>query len=358
MARTILVTGGAGFIGSHLVQAAVRGGDTVRVLDDLSAGSPDNLTECGADIELTVGDVRDPDALDAALHGVEAVVHLAAIVSVSCSFADPELVDDVNVGGSLGVLAAARRAGVARVVIASSAAVYGDVATVPIAESAPTAPSSPYGVGKLAVEGYSRALASAGPPHVVCLRYFNVYGPRQDPVSDYAGVVARFMACAATDRPCVVYGDGLQTRDFVFVDDVVAASLLALDAAPENVEGAVGGFLAVNVGGGGETSIVDLARIIAGVAHCPEGVVARPASAMEGSGGPPAVAGDRDAHLRFLPARPGDIRRSLADMSLATERLGYRPSTSLPDGLLATWRWWTEAQGGAGQPGPAAGGGA
>jgi len=331
MEETIIVTGGAGFIGSHLVESLLHRGVRVRVIDDLSAGTLDNLSPCIDDVEVVVGDVRDPDLLDRVLRGADAVAHQAAVVSVSRSFDDSELVDDVNVGGSLAVLAAARRAGVRRVVLASSAAVYGDAPRVPLDEGMPPDPLSPYGVGKLAVEGYARVLAVQGPPGVVCLRYFNVFGPRQDPASDYAGVVARYIACAADSRPYVVYGDGEQTRDFVFVGDVVAANLLALDASLEC--GADGdGCLVANVAAGRETSVVELAGAVDDAVH---GRMRRDGR-MEDRLATGAVS------LDVRPARSGDIRRSLADIDRARRCLGYRPATSLHDGLAVTWRWWQD----------------
>ncbi|MBM3147082.1 MAG: NAD-dependent epimerase/dehydratase family protein [Actinobacteria bacterium] len=353
MSRSVLVTGGAGFIGSHLVAGLLRWGDRVRVLDDLSAGTLDNLVDCIDDVEVLVGDVRDTGVVERALAGVDAVAHLAAIVSVARSFDELELVDDVNVGGSLTVLAAARRLGVGRVVCASSAAVYGDVEALPVGESAPLRPLSPYGVGKLAVEGYARAVVAQEGSSVVCLRFFNVYGPRQDPSSDYAGVIARFLACAAERRPFTVFGDGDQTRDFVYVGDIVRATMLALDVdlqaahtlggAPSS--GAAGGaaaasdasagiaadhagtgsFAVCNVGSGRETSVLDLAAAVARVT----------ASGQAGAGGSPVP-----PSIHFETARPGDIRRSLADIGAAGSLLGYRPTVSLDTGLATTWEWW------------------
>jgi UDP-glucose 4-epimerase len=321
MGRHLLVTGGAGFIGSHLVEALVARGDRVRVLDDLSTGRLENLTDCAGDVEVIIGDVRDRAVVERSLDGVEAVFHKSAIVSVTRSLDEPELVDDVNVGGSLTVLAAARRLGVGRVVFASSAAVYGDVAGLPVCEDAAKTPLSPYGVGKLAVEGYAATLAAAGGPCAVCLRYFNVFGPRQDPASEYSGVIARFMGFAGEGSPYVVFGDGRQTRDFVYVGDIVRANLLALDAGLE-VQTAGRTPWVMNIASGRETSVLDLAAAV-DTACC-----GRECLAPE--------------QLGFRPARAGEILRSCADIRRARELLGYEPATSLADGLRATWQWWQE----------------
>jgi UDP-glucose 4-epimerase len=338
MSLNVLVTGGAGFIGSHLVEALVARGDRVRVLDDLSSGRLENLAGCAGDVEVFVGDVRDRALVERCLHGVDAVFHEAAIVSVARSLDEPELVDDVNVGGSLTVFAAARRLGVGRVVCASSAAVYGDVTRLPVREDAATMPVSPYGVGKLAVEGYAAALAAAGGAAAVCLRYFNVYGPRQDPASEYSGVIARFMGFAAQARPYVVYGDGRQTRDFVYVGDIVRANLLALEA-PFGRSGGVGtdeaaSALTANVGSGNETSVLDLVAAVAATSARAEAAGETPVAERPSPGRPVPE------RLEFRPARAGEILRSCADIGRAGALLGYTPSTSLRDGLQATWEWW------------------
>lgn len=316
----VLVTGGAGFIGSHLVAALLEAGKSVRVLDDLSSGSLDNLAELGDDLEVVVGDVRDAEVVERTLAGVDAVCHLAAVVSVARSFTELELVDDVNVGGTLCALDAARRLGVNRFVLASSAAVYGDVHTLPVPESAAERPLSPYGAGKLAAEAYARALAAQSSPDVVALRFFNVYGPRQDPSSDYAGVIARFLDCAARGQPFTVFGDGAQTRDFVYVGDVVRAVLAAAELPSVPADGR---FAVINVGSGRETSVLELAEVVASV-------VAPAASSPE---------------VAFAAPRPGDIRRSVADIGLARSLLGYQPCVSLAEGLGATWKWWQKQAG-------------
>jgi UDP-glucose 4-epimerase len=342
MDRSILVTGGAGFIGSHLVHALLSRGDHVRVLDNFSTGRRENLTPVLADVELVEGDVRDEALTERAAAGVEAILHQAALPSVALSFEHPGLVESVNGGGTATILRAARRCGVRRVVLASSCAVYGDAANCPISEDTPPSPLSPYAVGKLAAEWYLRVMvdhssrqeSSPGEcseargvsaddwatsngrigPDAVALRYFNVFGPRQDPRSEYSGVIARFLDAAATDRPCTLHGDGHQTRDFVFVGDVVLANLLALEC-----EQAAG--RAFNVGSGAETSLLDLA------------------SGIE------AACGRR---LQFSrgPAREGDIRRSCADIGLARRLLGFEPQTTLFAGLQETLAWYLELHGG------------
>lgn len=356
--RSVLVTGGAGFIGSHLVDTLLQAGRRVRVLDDLSSGSLNNLAGCIDDVEVIVGDVRDAGMVERALAGMDAACHLAAIVSVSRSFAELELVDDVNVGGTLSLLSGARRAGVGRVVCASSAAVYGDVRELPVREDAPPRPLSPYGAGKLAVEAYARTLAADDGPEVVCLRYFNVYGPRQDPSSDYAGVIARFLACGAEKRPFTVFGDGAQTRDFIYVADIARADMLALDV---DMREQPGRFVVLNVGSGRETSVLDLTAAVSRAVR-PRPWDGRPVAGFPADAAPlPAVvpadtvlvagvaAGAASIHLepsdplpiRFEPARPGDIHRSCADIGAARSMLGFEPSVSLDEGLAATWDWWT-----------------
>jgi UDP-glucose 4-epimerase len=302
----ILVTGGAGFIGSHLVTACLARGHAVRVLDDFSSGSRANLAHCAGDVDIIEGDVRDAEAMARAVRGVDGVFHEAAIASVARSFAEPAFVEAVNVGGTVTVLEAARREGVARVVFASSCAVYGSSTALPLEEEGLTAPLSPYAVGKLTCEWYAQ-----DPGATVCLRYFNVYGPRQDPSSEYSGVIARFMDRCAAGAGLTIDGDGSQTRDFVYVGDVVAANLLALEAPAQAAAGAG----AVNVGSGRETSVAELA-----------------AAVRTAAGVSVAVANG--------PRRQGDVQRSRASLSHAGEVLGYLPATDLADGLRATWEWY------------------
>jgi UDP-glucose 4-epimerase len=332
----VLVTGGAGFIGSHLVDELVVAGYAVRVYDDFSTGRRENLAhhatsaeESAGDVqgagggpsgeavaagtvEIVAGDVRDLEGVRAAMADCEAVVHQAAVASVSDSYERLDEVNCINVGGTVKVLRAARELGVRRAVFASSCAVYGDTDTLPIDEATLARPLSPYAVGKLAGEGYCRALAdgdSRSGLDTIALRFFNVYGPRQDAGSPYSGVIAAFMAAAAARRGCVVHGDGQQTRDFVFVQDV-ARGLVGAVAHEGRFDGQV-----VNLGSGTETSVNDIVAAV------------RRASGAE----LPQRAGE---------ARSGDIRRSRADVWLAAELLGWSPSVAFNHGLNVTWQWY------------------
>ena len=235
MNELTLVTGGAGFIGSHLVDALLKSGSGVRVVDDFSTGKEENLdgawrlaAEHGVGLQVIAGDVRDEVRMRDAVDGCAAVAHLAAIPSVALSVEDPVGCGSVTHGGTVNALREAVEAGAGRFVLASSCAVYGDAAELPIAETAPPRPLSPYADAKLASEQACADAADAGQIAAVCLRFFNVYGPRQDPGSAYSGVISRFLAAASLGDPVTIYGDGRQTRDFVYVADVVAALLAAL----------------------------------------------------------------------------------------------------------------------------------
>jgi UDP-glucose 4-epimerase len=291
---TVLVTGGAGFIGSHVVDALAESNE-VRVLDDLSAGSHTHVHE---NAQLVVGDVRDEATVREATTGVDVVFHQAAVVSVDRSVEAPAETQAVNVGGTLAVLEAARTEN-ARVVLASSAALYGDPESVPVAESHPTEPRSPYGLEKRAVDSYARLYHDLYGLETVALRYFNVYGPRQSG-GDYAGVVSAFLEQTRAGGPLTVHGDGSQTRDFVHVADVVRANRLAATT------GATGE--AFNVGTGRSVSIRELAGLFQDLAEMP-------------------------VSLDHVDAREGDVQRSRADISKATEVLGYEPRRNLRDGL-------------------------
>lgn len=296
-----LVTGGAGFIGSHLVEALVARGERVRVLDDFSTGRPDNLAAVADRVEVIEGDVCEAVLVERAMAGAEVVVHLAAVASVQASLEEPRRVWAVNVGGTLNLLEAARVEGVCRFVFASSAAVYGDQDDLPLREDLPVRPLSPYAASKVAGEALCRAYcASYGLP-TVALRFFNVYGPRQDPRSPYSGVISIFVDRMRRGLRPVVYGDGHQTRDFVYVADVVAA---VLSAAVR--EEAVGGVF--NVAGGHQTSVLELVEVLNRVL----GTRLEPA---------------------FAPSRAGEVRHSVADVGRAREGLGWRASAELEEGL-------------------------
>jgi UDP-glucose 4-epimerase len=303
--RRVLVTGGAGFIGSHTVEALLERGWEVTALDNLSTGQQQNL-ERAEGARLVVGDIEDQGLLTALLRpgAFDAVVHLAAVASVTQSLEDPVATHRVNVDGTLHVFEAARQAGVRRVVVASSAAIYGDVAACPVSEDAPKRPAAPYGLQKWFAEQYARLYAESFGLETVCLRYFNVYGPRQDPASPYSGVISVFAERLAQRQPVRIYGDGGQTRDFVYVKDVAAVNVAAVEAR-------LSGYHAVNVGTGRQTTICELYHRVA------------------------ALAGS-DAEPAFGPPRPGDIRNSCAHPKHLWDTLGIIARTSLADGLQAT----------------------
>jgi len=306
MAHSVLVTGGAGFIGSNLVRALLARGDRVRVIDNFSTGHRANLADVLAEIEIVEGDLRSFERVHAATKGVEIVFHVGALPSVPRSVQDPLTSNAVNVDGTLNVLLAARDADVRRVVFASSSSVYGNGPELPRRESQPTAPISPYAVSKLAAETYCTSFSRVyeGQLEAISLRYFNVFGPRQDPASQYAAVVPRFISAVAQGKPLMIYGDGTQSRDFTFVDNVVDANLLAADT--EGVSGAI-----VNIATGRQLSVNDLAETIGRILDLP-------------------------ATTEYLPARPGDVRDSWADLSEAKRLLAYEPRIELEEGLRRT----------------------
>jgi UDP-glucose 4-epimerase len=304
VSRVALVTGGAGFIGSHLADALTEAGWRVRVLDDFSSGRESNLTGAARSAEVLRGDLCKDEPLERAVAGAEVVFHQAALPSVPRSVAEPVRTHEVNATGTLRLLEAARRAGVRRVVYAASSSAYGDTPELPKVETMPANPRSPYALQKWAGETYCRLFTDLYGLETVALRYFNVFGPRQNPESQYAAVVPRFaVACLRGEAP-VVYGDGGQTRDFTYVADAVRANLLAADAP-----GAAGAV--VNVAGGRRVSLNELLGVIA------ESI------------GVKVVA-------RHEPARAGDVRDSLADLARAKQLLGYEPSVPLAEGLAAT----------------------
>ncbi len=330
MGGITLVTGGAGFIGSHVVDALLTGGDDVRVLDDFSTGSEENLydawrlaAEYGGGLQVIEGDVRDEVRMRDAVAGCDAVVHLAAIPSVALSVEHPLVCNSVTHGGTVNALREAVDAEVPRFVLASSCAVYGDAAEVPVAETMQARPLSPYAGAKLASE---EACVSAGDAHqitAVCLRFFNVFGPRQDPGSAYSGVISRFLAAAAAGASAVggepggasparagvtIFGDGAQTRDFVYVGDVAWAIARALQRP-------LSGASVVNVGSGLETSLLQLV----GEVEAQTGV---------------------SLSVEHEPAREGDIKRSCADVGRGRWVLAWDADTTLAEGLAETWEWY------------------
>jgi nucleoside-diphosphate-sugar epimerase len=310
----ILVTGGAGFIGSNIVEALVASGQTVRVLDNFINGRRENLTSFGSRVEWIDGDIRDLAACKRAVAGVEVVLHLAALGSVPRSIADPETSNDVNVGGTLNVLIAARDAKVRRLVYSSSSSVYGENPTLPKHEELATSPISPYAVTKLAAEHYTRVFARVYGLETVSLRYFNVFGPRQRADSPYAAVIPLFMQAARDRAPLPINGDGLQSRDFTYVTNVVSANLLA--ASAPGVSGR-----AFNIACGERYSLLDIVDALSAA-------IGRPL--------------EREHHV----ARLGDVRHSQADVSAATRELGYRVEVGFRDGLTRTWRAFEAAQSG------------
>jgi len=299
----VLVTGGAGFIGSHLVDGLVNEGFGVVVLDDFSGGSRENLGSHLSEPNfcLVEGDVRNEADVKRALENVDAVFHLAATVSVDLSLKNPLLVNEVNVGGTLNVLRESLKAGVKRFVYASSCAVYGEPVHLPIDEDHPVRPTSPYGVSKLAAEHYCRVFYEVYGLETVCLRFFNVYGPRQV-VGPYSGVIMKFVDRLKHGRGPIIHGDGGQTRDFVFVKDVADSCLGAMRG--KNCVGEV-----INVGMGVETSINKLANVLAELFNV------------------------HDIKFVYAEPRAGDVGRSCADLSKAERMLGYKPKISLRGGL-------------------------
>jgi nucleoside-diphosphate-sugar epimerase len=307
-----LVTGGAGFIGSNTVDELVRRGHDVLVLDDMSTGKPANLAQVRSKIQLIQDSITNLDALREACRGVDCVIHLAAQVSVPRSVKDPLETNLVNVDGTLNVLLAARDTKVKRVVLACSCAVYGKTSVLPIRESAGLAPISPYGLSKQIGEAYGLMFQEMYGLEFVSLRYFNVFGPRQDPSSPYSGVLSIFSSALLGGRQPTVYGDGEQSRDFVYVKNVVEANILAAEA-----KRAAG--LAVNIGTGNRYTLNQTLGLL-------EKITGRPARA------------------KYESAREGDIRDSQADIGLAQEALGYHPRFEFEEGLKSTWDWFCADQ--------------
>jgi UDP-glucose 4-epimerase len=302
MDRKLVITGGAGFIGSNLAEA-LAGESEIVLIDDLSSGKQENLL--GIDAKLVKGSVLDLDLLKSAFQDVDCVFHEAAIASVQRSIQDPIWTGRVGTEGTLNVLVAARDCGVRKVVFASSAAVYGDSPQLPKREQMCPDPKSPYAVSKLAGEHHCMVFQELYGLETMVLRYFNVFGPRQDPSSEYSGVISRFISALARGKQPVIFGDGEQTRDFVYVKDVVRANILASRS----------GRGIFNIAGGRRTSLKELAFLIGKIL-------------------------ERDVQPVHKDPRPGDIRDSLADISRAMD-IGYKPKTSLEDGLAETIQWFS-----------------
>lgn len=307
--KQILVTGGAGFVGSHLTAVLVAQGARVRVLDNLSSGFRENLH--GLDVSFIEGDVADLAVVQAAVAGCELVFHQAALVSGPQSLDDPQLNHRSNVTGTFNVLEAARQANVRRVVYASSAAVYGNAATLPHKESDPVMPLTPYAAAKHMSEVMARTYTLAYGLETVGLRYMNVFGPRQDPSSPYSGVLSIFCRAALNHEPCNIYGDGEQTRDFVFVDDVVQANLLAAQLAADRLSNTP----LFNIGQGKQTSLNEIIAMLGKIV-------------------------DRPLKIQRQAERKGDIKYSVADISLAESFLSFVPQEKIISGLQKTLEWF------------------
>jgi nucleoside-diphosphate-sugar epimerase len=307
-----VVTGGAGFIGSNTVDELVQRGHSVVVLDDLSGGKEDNLSEIRNKITLIKGSITDIEIVRKAMHEAEYVLHLGARTSVPRSVKDPLDTNRINIEGTLNVLLAAKELKVKRVVIAASSAAYGETPALPKVETMQPQPISPYGVTKYVGELYGQAFLRCYGLETVSLRYFNIFGPRQDPSSPYSGVLAKFCTAFLEDTQPVVFGDGEQTRDFTFVDNAVHANLLACEAP--NVAGKV-----FNVGCGGRVSLNEVLATLGKITGKP-------------------------LQAKYEPPREGDIRDSQADISQARALLGYDPQVGFEEGLRLTFDWYRESQ--------------
>jgi len=306
----VLVTGGAGFIGSHLVHRLVERGDRVRVLDDFSTGKRENLAPVSGDIDLVEGDIADAETCGRACEGVAIVFHEAARPSVPSSVADPVASHRANADGTFNMLMAARDAGVKRLIYAASSSAYGESPTLPKVESMPTDPLSPYAVQKLMGEQYCKVFAQCYGLQTLAIRYFNVFGPRQDPASQYAAAIPAFVTAILKGEPPTIYGDGEQTRDFTHIDNVVEANFLAADVAEtrgQTVNVACGEHVTVN-------------QIIAKI------------NELTGNSVQPV----------YVDPRPGDIKHSWADIRLSEQVIGFKPIVSFADGLTRAIEWYKE----------------
>ncbi|MCM2277070.1 MAG: SDR family oxidoreductase [Oligoflexia bacterium] len=302
-----LVTGGAGFIGSHIAERLLRDGHEVRILDDLSSGRRQNLDGFQGELELVEGDIRDPDTVRRATHGMDTVFHQAATASVPRSVEDPAATNETNLTGTLNVLLACRDQNVRRVVFASSSSIYGDSEEMPKLESMAMNPLSPYALQKAAGETYMRLFHKLYGLETVSLRYFNIFGPRQDPNSEYSAVIPKFISALVRGAPITLHGDGEQSRDFTYVENVVDANLAAMRAPA--------------------SSCGRMFNIACGEAYSLNHLV----NELERISG-------RRALRQHGPARLGDVRHSLADIGAARESLGYLPKITFEEGLVRTYR--------------------
>ncbi|MBN2288471.1 MAG: SDR family oxidoreductase [Candidatus Glassbacteria bacterium] len=305
-----LITGGAGFIGSNLAAYLVAKNWQVRVLDNLSTGKQENLDPVAGRADFIEGDIRDAGLLDKVLKGCAVVFHQAALPSVPRSIAEPELSHDVNVNGTLNLLLAARRSGVGRVILASSSSVYGDSEVFPRIEDQIPMPLSPYAVAKLAGENYARVFATVYGMETVCLRYFNIFGPRQDPDSAYSAVIPRFIKALSNGEAPVIYGDGLQSRDFTYVDHVSEVNYLAA-TAPGPWRGEI-----LNVGCGRNITLLEVLETLKRIKKC------------------------KTVKPRFEPPRTGDVRNSLASIDKAHKLLNFKPESDFTTELARTLSWF------------------
>jgi UDP-glucose 4-epimerase len=313
MAKTsCLVTGGAGFIGSNIVRALLARGDKVRVLDNFFSGKRENLAEVAKDIELIEGDIRNEADLEKSLKGIELVFHEAAIPSVPRSMVEPVANHEAGATATLKLLVQAKKSGVRRVVYAASSSAYGDTPTLPKIETMKPSPLSPYAVSKLAGELYCQMFATAYGLETVALRYFNVFGARQDPKSEYAAVIPRFITAMLAGQGVTIFGDGEQSRDFCYIDNTVEANLKAGDAPAAQVSGRM-----VNVACGAATTLNEVVKLLSEISG-------------------------KKISVAYEPARVGDVKHSLADITEAKTRLGYVGAISFADGLKRTVDWYAK----------------
>ncbi|HUQ32881.1 MAG TPA: SDR family oxidoreductase [Pyrinomonadaceae bacterium] len=309
----VLVTGGAGFIGSHLAETLAAGGARVRIIDDLSTGHRENLEGIKGDIDFLQASLADEKALLRALEDVELIFHEAAIPSVPRSVKNPVETHVACVDATFSLLNAARMNGVRRVVYAASSSAYGDQPTLPKDEEMRPDPLSPYAVAKLVGEYYCQVFTRAYNLETVCLRYFNVFGPRQDPSSEYSGVISRFISALLSREQPVIYGDGEQSRDFTYIADVVAANIRAAETT-------AGVGRVINFARGERTTLNQLLGLLKG------------------------ITGRTDVEVEYREPRMGDVRHSQADITRARQMLGYEPQTSLEEGLRLTIEWWKQSR--------------